>query len=191
MKQQKLALTGRGIEDKRRPQDFYPTPPDVVIALLNFLQIQPKSKTVWEPCCGDGSISKVLIDYGFGSVTSSDINSTYGDQIDFFDCNPSVQFDFIITNPPFNLAEKFIEKALPHAHVVAMLLKSQFWHAKKRRELFLETKPTHVLPLTWRPDFLNGERGGSPTMECLWTVWVKGNEYPCIYKPLDRPAKTQ
>lgn len=32
----------------------------------------------------------------------------------------------------------------------------------------------YVLPLTWRPDFMGGERGGTPTMEVHWTVWRRG-----------------
>jgi hypothetical protein len=51
-----------------------------------------------------------------------------------------------------------------------MLLKSQYWHAAKRHQLFNTHTPAYILPLTWRPDFMFGERGGAPTMDVLWTV---------------------
>jgi hypothetical protein len=41
--------------------------------------------------------------------------------------------------------------------------------------LFKEFPPAYVLPLTWRPDFMGGERGGAPTMEVHWTVWIAGD----------------
>jgi hypothetical protein len=86
----------------------------------------------------------------------------------------------IITNPPFNISEEFIRHALTKAPIVAMLLKSQYWHAKKRVKLFEECPPAYVLPLSWRPDFLfdqrkEGDKKAAPTMEVAWTVWIKGD----------------
>jgi hypothetical protein len=67
-----------------------------------------------------------------------------------------------------------------------MVLKSQYWHAKKRSELFIKNPPAFVLALNWRPDFLDGERGGASTMEVLWTVWLKG-QTDTRYRILPRP----
>lgn len=177
MKQESLNLTTGGIKENRRELDFYPTPPEVTIALMEFLKL-PECE-IWEPACGSGAMVEVFEKYGH-SVKATDI--TTGS--DFLTTKGSA--DAIITNPPFNLSEKFIEKALKEAPIVAMVLKSQYWHAKKRFRLFLDNKPAYILPLTWRPDFLNGERGGSPTMEVIWTVWIKGNS-ECKYIPLNKP----
>lgn len=50
-------------------------------------------------------------------------------------------------------------------------------------------------PLTWRPDFHFGAKGGSPTMECAWTVWdrVPSNvtQYVPLLKPTGRAALAQ
>lgn len=93
----------------------------------------------------------------------------------------------IVTNPPFKLAAEFIRRAHElKTPVVAMLLKSQYWHAQSRAALFEEFPPSHVLALTWRPDFCFGQRGGAPTMECLWTVWTEGDtetKYRILRKP--------
>lgn len=157
---------------KRRELDFYPTPPDVTHALLSFLNI-PTNYIVWEPACGNGAMSEVIMEYGYG-VISTDIRQTgYGmGGIDFLSARR--ECDAIITNPPFADSQKFILHAIDQAGIVAMLLKSQYWHAAKRKKLFAEHPPAYILPLTWRPDFMNGERGGAPTMEVLWTVWEKG-----------------
>jgi hypothetical protein len=133
-------------------------------------------------------MAEVIKQHGH-EVIATDIRHTgYGTGgLDFFRCVPRV-CDAIITNPPFTQSEDFIREALENATIVAMLLKSQYWHAAKRRALFEAKPPTWVLPLSWRPDFMNGERGGAPTMECLWTVWIEGQtdtRYRVLPKPLE------
>jgi hypothetical protein len=181
------ALANGGSSAKRRDLDFYPTPPDVTRALLLFLALQPC--TIWEPACGDGAMSSVLAANGH-TVLSTDIRLMTGfgqGDVDFLTAAPFI-CDAVITNPPFAASELFIRKALDTAPLVAMLLKSQYWHAQKRFALFDQQPPAWVLPLTWRPDFLDGERGGSPTMDCIWTVWIAG-ETTTKYRPLPKPKQ--
>jgi hypothetical protein len=180
-----VALASSGPQTNRRELDFYPTPPDVTHALMLFLPL-PASR-IYEPACGDGAMSRVIEAYGH-TVISSDLRHTsYGTGgVDYL-ASPAPVCDAIITNPPFASSEAFIRKALTECPIVAMLLKSQFWHAQKRYALFADNPPAYILPLTWRPDFLNGERGGAPTMECLWTVWIRGTA-SAKYIPLVRPS---
>lgn len=180
-----INLTNSSTKNTRRSLDYYPTPPDVTQALLAFLALAPCR--VWEPACGDGAMSKVMIDSGH-TVFSSDIRETgYGQGgIDFLTAHQAC--DAIITNPPFAASEEFIRHALTQAETVAMVLKSQYWHAAKRQRLFAELPPAYVLPLTWRPDFMSGERGGSPTMDVLWTVWLK-DQVDTHYRLLGRPKR--
>jgi hypothetical protein len=188
IKQESLQLTGGNNKNDRRELDFYPTPANVTVALMEFLQL-PKSR-IWEIACGDGAMSKVLESYGH-DVYSTELrqDSGYGKGgVDFLEYPEDFKVDAIITNPPFNVSQQFIEKSLRHADTVAMLLKSQYWHGKKRLSLFNEHTPSWVLPLTWRPDFLAGLKGGSPTMECIWTVWRKGDTNT-KYRPLEKPVK--
>lgn len=179
-----IQLTGAGAKVKRRELDYYPTPWEVTAALMGFLSL-PRC-TVWEPACGDGAMSEELARAGH-VVHSSDIRDTgYG--IAGVDFLTAVAFkcEAVITNPPFNESEAFIRRALSVAPLVAMLVKSQYWHAQKRAALFATHPPAYVLPLTWRPDFMAGERGGAPTMECIWTVWRKGDtdtKYRLLTKP--------
>lgn len=169
----------------RRELDYYPTPPDATRALMEFLDLPQMH--ILEPACGNGAMSAVFESYGHW-VASSDIRHTgYGvGGIDFLTADiPS--YGAIITNPPFAQAEEFIKKALTRAPIVAMLLKCQYWHAKKRLNLFNTHPPAYILALTWRPDFLDGASGGAPTMDCIWTVWISGDT-DTKYRLLKQPS---
>jgi hypothetical protein len=181
-------LSNRSAIDRSKA-DFYATPPDVTEALLDFLEQSGRlcrGDLIWEPACGDGRMADVMKDRKY-RVIGTDLNP-----ID--DAAPSVDFlkschagRWIITNPPFSQAEAFIRRAIELQRPFAFLLKSQFWHAKSRLELFTEHKPAYVLPLTWRPDFLFGRKSGAPTMEVLWTVWDRCASGETHYIPLKKP----
>jgi hypothetical protein len=183
-----IAIIGGGPIENRRALDFYPTPIDVTCSLMEFLRANEpefkKIKTIHEPACGTGDMAKIFKVFGY-EVTASDINEDTGygtGGIDFLN-EVATQREAIITNPPFNLAEKFILKSLQEAPVVGMLLKSQYWHAKSRYNLYINNPPAYILPLTWRPDF--SATGGSPTMDVSWTIWIKGNT-SCKYIPIGK-----
>jgi hypothetical protein len=170
----------------RKPADFYPTPSDCTQALLDHLQL-PARTVVKEPACGDGALSVVLEANGM-VVLSSDLRQTgFGrGGVDFLTDADEV-CDWVITNPPFNVAVDFIKRSLDLTPNVAMLLKSQFWHAQGRLDLFEQNPPSQILPLTWRPSFLEAERGNSPLMDVIWVVWQQG-ERETRYTPLRRPG---
>lgn len=201
------AIIGATKKWARKPADFYPTPVDateVVIGAIKAMRTPDgrRVQRIWEPACGDGRMARVLEWHGF-EVISTDLReySGYGwGGLNFltetpwdkwgWDCEP---IDLIITNPPFVLAEAFIRRARELCPNVMMLLKSQYWHAASRKKLFDDITPSMVLPLTWRPSFLEKERGNSPLMDVLWTVWLgdhlaedsKGRGY-CAYEPVTK-----
>lgn len=176
-------IAGGNTAYQRNAQDSYPTPPDATVALLDFLKI-PKYKQIWEPACGEGYMVNVMRGRGY-DVIGTDIQGG----VDFLTADKPGRVDWIITNPPFSISEKFINRCLEHEVPFALLLKSQYWHAKKRLKLFREHPPRFVLPLSWRPDFLFKERGrGSPLMDVMWCVWYP-NCFGCPqYIVLDRPS---
>ena len=159
---------------KRRERDFYPTPPECTQALVNYLNL-PHNTVIWECASGNGDMAKVFRDNGY-KVIETDI--LYGQ--DFM--THSEKCDWIVTNPPFNQAEQFIKRAISFNVPFAFLLKSQYWHSRKRLDLFRENPPYAVLPLTWRPDF-TGE--GSSLMDMCWVVWKKN---ATLYIPLSKPS---
>jgi len=102
----KIAMGFKG-KDKRIENDFYPTPENAIIPILKYL---PNTK-IWEPACGDGAISKVLINNGFDVVSTDKNDYGYGiTGIDFL--NEEVKrASIMITNPPFSLLNEFIFRA--------------------------------------------------------------------------------
>ena len=178
-------IVGGNPENERKEKDFYPTPPEATIALLDFLNI-PAGAKVWECACGSGEMSRTIEAEGY-KVISSDIEDRgFGDSgIDFISHKQKIPFDWIITNPPFIMAEPFIRKAWEYKKPFAFLLKSHFWNAARRVPLFEECMPSYILPLTWRPDFTGR---GAALMDMIWTVWERRPAVGVIFHPLKKPG---
>lgn len=181
-----IVIGGKSDDYERHENDFYPTPAECTLALVDFLKID-HSTTIWEPACGDGAISKVLINNYEVISTDIRIDSGYGiGGINFLNPNLKRYASHVITNPPFNLSVQFIEQCERFKLTMyALLLKSQYWHSSKRMKLFTSTRPAYVLPLTWRPNFAPN-RGNAPTMDMAWTVWIRGM-HETKYIPLNKP----
>jgi hypothetical protein len=180
-----------GVHD-RRAADFYPTPPDCTMALVQYLasrDVMALDDVVWEPACGDGAISRVIEGMGY-QVFSTDLHDRgYGEGGRDFLMEPfPTGVDWIITNPPFNMAEAFIERSASFGIPFAMLLKATYWHAAARLDLFRRTGPALVLPMTWRPVFAP-EQGTSGTMDFIWTVWGGARADVAAYVPLPKPGR--
>ena len=179
-----LGVAMAGGAGERRDLDFYPTPWEATAALCGVVQFP---KLIWEPACGDGAMAEVLTGNGYAVIASDIVDRGYGFPGKDFLGTPvgDVLCGAIVTNPPFNLAEAFIRRALKSTPKVAMLLKATFANAAKRLPLFTEHPPSHILPLTWRLDFTGG---GSPTMDCAWFVWGYPGQ---TFRPLPKPTLTE
>ena len=182
-------ISGGNSKYGREGSDLYPTPPEATEALLMHLNL-PHNTRIWEPACGEGHMANVFIRNGYQTIATDIEDYAYGTSgIDFLraDAQPC---DWIITNPPFKLAERFIRRCAEHKKPFALLLKSQYWNAKIRYQLFHEIQPTEILPLTWRPDFLFKTRGsGSPLMDMMWVVWGEKTSERTTFLPLRKPIK--
>lgn len=64
-------MIGGNTSYKRSETDFYPTPPEATIALLDFLKL-PKSTKIWEPACGENHMVEAIKSMGY-SVIGGDI----------------------------------------------------------------------------------------------------------------------
>lgn len=186
----KIALSKQNWE--RKTADYYPTPPEATMVLLDYLKPYGPLR-VREPCCGEGHMSVVMETYGH-AVTSSDLRMTgYGKGgVDYIALPPDpgrhFLYDAVITNPPFKDAEAITRRALADAPVVAMFLPSGYWHAKSRMKLFKLYPPIAILALTWRPVFLPKERGLSPLANFAWTVWDSRIIGPTEYRVVPKPS---
>lgn len=116
-----------GVE--RQPEDFYATHPCAIPPLMNFLGWQNGGKLILEPCCGKGHLSSVMEIYGHTVVSTDLIDRGYGiGSVDFLSDHwtQHLNYDATITNPPYKLALKFVEKSLTLAPVVCMFLRLSF-----------------------------------------------------------------
>ena len=168
---------------ERRPDDFYPTPPWVTHALLNSVKLRGD---VWEPACGDGAISEVLLAHGY-LVVSSDIAARgYGMAgRDFLAEDLIHPLGWrrvpltIFTNPPYGeLAKAFIEHALnlmrPVGGQVVMLLNHGFDCSAGVAPLFQDCAAFDAkLTLRGRIRWIEGTKG-SPAHHHAWYIWDWG-----------------
>lgn len=132
--------------------DFYCTHPESIKLFLkaakNTNLIIPNN--ILEPCCGIGSISKILKENGYSVYSSDLIDRGYGEEtgIDFLKTNKwDNQFDCIFTNPPYRYAVEITEKAIKTVKnngLVIMFMKLTFLESAKRYNFFKKYPPKYV-----------------------------------------------
>lgn len=162
-----MSSTGRGTQ--RRDRDAYSTPTWCTEAIVREI-VWGTIPVIYEPCAGDGAICDVLNKLTDGVVFAADINPDcrMGGGEDFLKNNEEVRYDFIITNPPFSLAQEFVDRSLALANCVVMLLPINFLGSQKRQEWWQTRKPTAFHILSKRPSFTGS---GTDSNEYAWYVW--------------------
>lgn len=137
--------------------------------------------SVWEPAANRGFMVKGLSDY-FDTVYASDIHD-YGVGYpvhDFLHMGlPPYEPNWIITNPPFNIAQDFVETALHIAETgVAVILRSVWAEGIGRyNRVFSKKPPTIILQNVERVPMQRGEYNpdGTSATSYSWFVWNKAN----------------
>jgi hypothetical protein len=162
--------------------DDFPTPPWATRALIEHVlkgSPQPLSElSCLEPACGAGHMAKVLAEY-FKTITCSDISDYgFGQKRDFLQVPYSIgAWDWVITNPPFRLAEDFVRRSLEISNCgVAILARTVFIESVGRYErLFRRYPPTTYAQFTERVPMVKGrldKKATTATSYC-WLVWQK------------------
>lgn len=183
-------FTTLGVSDRERAKyDYYATDPRAVEMLLDLEEIRP---IVLEPFCGEGHISKVLLNHGHRVISSDLIDRGFGFVNDVKDyklknnnlyCRDKLVLDEdfdIVTNPPYKHTNEFTESVLnllrPGCKLI-QFLKLQFLETKGRRKLFEKypLKKLYVsssrLVAAKNGDF-SKEKGSA--IAYGWFVWEKG-----------------
>jgi hypothetical protein len=158
-------LSQRNSEYARKERDLYVTPPWCVHALVPHLM---RPRRVWEPAAANGQMAAALRECGLEVVTSDIATGT-----DFLAEQDVRGVDHVITNPPYALAQEFIEHALklmcPGRGAVAMLLSAQYDFAKTRQHLF-GPPFAKKLALTRRIVWFE-PKIASPSENHCWMIW--------------------
>lgn len=165
-----MSATGRGAARAR--DDFYETPAWCVHRYLEARGDRGCGLRWLEPSAGQGAIIRAvhrwrwlrnlapatftaveafphepnrLITSGVGPVHYVNFLTS---EISWF----GIKLDLCIGNPPYSLAQEFIEHGLKMAHEVAFLLRLNFLEGAKRAEFFKQ-HPCDVFVLPNRPSF--------------------------------------
>ena len=180
---------------ERNKEDYYATPSEEVLNILETLGLDFENKIILEPCIGGGHMAKGIEEYiykqGYKDVQliGTDIRDrgfrsdiwrlTYG--LDFFaDDYPEDTADWIIMNPPYSVIEPFTIRALDIAGSgVIMLARLQFLEGEKRYEKILENNPptdvyVYVDRIQCWKDGVEPE--GSSAQAYAWIIWDKTKE---------------
>jgi hypothetical protein len=153
--------------------DFYPTPSWATFALIDNERFKGD---IWECACGDGAMSAVLSETG-QQVESSDLyDRGFGQSgIDF--TKSERRATNIVTNPPFNSAEQFVQNGLKTAKTkFALLLRLAFLEgAGRQHSIFKRNAPARVWIFSERITFYpkDAVQKGSGTTAYAWFVWDK------------------
>lgn len=122
-----------------RGNDLYESPP---AAIETLLRVETLPKIVWEPCCGPGVLVRHMRAAGI-TVVASDLVD-YGDRrcpdseagVDFFTVERAPQgVRWIVTNPPYMHADRFIRHALTLVDTVVVLLRLVALEGAKRSDI--------------------------------------------------------
>jgi len=175
-------------DKERQKHDYYATEPRAIELLL---EVEEFSNHIWECACGEGHLSKVLVERGYNVRSTDLIDRGYGEGgVDFLTQSEPFDGD-IITNPPYKYASEFVYKALdliPEGRKVAMFLKLLFLEGKKRKKLFLKHPPKVIYVSSSRllcaknGEFEQMRAGGGGAIAYAWFVWVKGFKGDTIVK---------
>ena len=183
-------LAGGNPENGRVENDYYATNPKAVEMLLTNYTFD--AATILEPCVGGGHIANAINNFFANQrvITGLDlVDRGYPNTIvqDFLTWETDRKFEGIITNPPFSLAQEFIEKGmelLTNDGQMAMFLKIQFLEGAKRKEFFEKYPPKYIYVFrnrmaTWNNgnevDPNTGKRWAT-TMCHAWFIWEKGSK---------------
>lgn len=192
-----MSSTNRSRDDERKlKQDYYITPAWAVREFLNQwsqhcnilkeLQEQRDTQMALDPCAGgddenDMTYPMVLKEWNIEPLTI-DIRPDSQAMIitDYLTADIGLQFNLIITNPPFNLAQQIIEKVLYDCYdygFVVMLLRLNFLGGQKRAPWLKQYMPSDIYVHTKRMGFDPLFPNKTDSIEYAHFIWQKG-EYP-------------
>ena len=160
--------------------DDFPTPPWATRAVLEWLKdnrLVQQEQTCREPAANRGYMVRPLQEY-FLTVEASDVHD-YGagyPVVDYLWGTDPDPVDWTFCNPPFRLAQQFIERALRTSRVgVAMIVRSAFMEGVARhRDLFTPYAPEYILQHVERVPMVKGryDPKASTATAYFWIIWL-------------------
>jgi len=152
------------------------TPEYAINPLLKYL---PKNVKIWE-CTdyGNSNIAKMLKEKGY------EVISTHKKDFDFLTDRATFAFDMIITNPPYSLKDKFIEKCYEYGKPFCLLLPLTCLEGINRGNMYRENG-IELLVFDCRCNFICDNPKKNNWFNTSWFCW---NVLPkqLIFKKLNK-----
>lgn len=155
-------------------------------ALEPLLPYIPRHAVIWEPACGAGLLAQALREAGH-TVIGTDI--LQDPEYNFFTWQPP-RFDMIITNPPYSIKYKWLERCYQLGRPFALLIPVESIGAAAAQEQY-RAYGTEWLMLDKRVDFIMPVRGGegsSAQFPTFWSCWRLLSER-VVWGRLNKPGK--
>lgn len=186
-----MSSTNRGYD--RHKSDYYVTPIDEIKKFLSAwlsdeqdgddynLLAETPDKLIWlDPCAGGDSshpmsYPEALKEIGVEPATIDLRDDSLAElKADYLETEV-FGYDVIITNPPFNIAQEIIEKALKESTYVVMLLRLNFLGSKQRFEFWQKHPAKKIYVHHKRMSFTGGP---TDSIEYAHFVWQNGYDRP-------------
>lgn len=168
---------------ERDIHDWYVEPFECSSALF---AVETFRGAIWDPACG---IGRIVIEARHAGLKAIGTDIVKRSELcvattDFLAATARAKFSNIVTNPPFSIAEEFVQHALSIVRPggkVAMLLPLVWMAGFSTKRHWLPTSPLRrVYPISPRPSMppgaviQAGQKPGNGTKDFAWFVWQSG-----------------
>ena len=169
-------MSGKAFANKKPKElqhfnQFYETPYSLTWELQKLNIVKPNT-TILDPCCGNYAISKWFRESNI--ITEKSLE--YGNDFlqDEYEEN---QFDYIILNPPFDLFDKFIEKAKRIGKTVIAIGKTDYFSCYQRLKNGLWKNLSDIYVFNRKVDYqfpiFEDGTFGVGSLTSGWFIWNK------------------
>ena len=179
-------------ELQREPDEFYPTPPEPIRALLYAeLERLREFESVWDASAGDGALVREIEAVGLKVIGSDLVDRGAGFQIKNFYDFKTAPSKCSVQNPPFaecgwgNGRARWLKHALETLDLdyMALLMNWGWPGAGGLAPFWAAHPPARVYLMRWKINF-TGQ--GAPPMLNAWFVLDKSHEGETVLRTLDR-----
>lgn len=165
-------------------RDRCQTPYYAVNPLIPYLKADWR---LWEPARGEGLLEATLKRQGFAVVTGDVLTG----QDYFADASMPAAYDAQITNPPFSLKYKWLERAYKLGKPFALIMPVDVFGSSTAQRLFAQYG-IEVILMDQRVDYKMPEKGFSGAgsqFNSAWFTWGLNIGRTLTYAKLHKPQK--